>query len=58
MMLLRDGMMLLGHWPHDSSETQPSPDWHKAFQAIMGIAARMNELHPTATVKVFLQEHH
>jgi hypothetical protein len=46
LVLLRDAMMLLGHWPHESSQKTPSPDWVMVFQRLMAVANEATRLDP------------
>ncbi len=46
LVLLRDGMMLLGHWPHESSEKTPSPNWIMVFKRLMAVANEATRLDP------------
>ena len=35
--LLRDGMTILGHWPHERDETQPSAAWQDVYSRLMRV---------------------
>lgn len=48
MMLLRDGMALLGHWPHEPEAAQPSQQWQEVYKMLLDVAARADHQNPNS----------
>lgn len=44
--LLRDGMAMLGHWPHDPGAAEPSREWREVYGQLLDVAARADDLDP------------
>ena len=48
MVLLRDGMALLGHWPHEPEAAQPSQQWQEVYKMLFDVAARADLQNPNS----------